>query len=108
MPFERSFSAPRRAVLGVGLVAALSLSVAGSLRGEARRGTLLAGFSAPDAVLAAVPVADADFAAAPQVTSPTATVASFALPPLRAVAAVVLVRQVHTVRVARLGGLHGP
>ena len=55
-----------------------------------------------------MPTTSVDFAATPEVTSPTATVARFSVSPLPVVASVVQVCRLREVTVARIGGLHGP
>ncbi len=68
----------------------------------------VAAHSNSHAIRAIMPTTSVDFAATPEVTSPTATVARFSVWRLSVVASVVRVCRLREVTVARIGGLHGP
>ncbi len=103
-----SLASGRYLASGVGVAAAFALGLlVWGQQAEPRKASPSAQPSA-EIVLTAAPVAAMGFAAAPAVASPTATVARFALTPLRAVAGVVVVRRCHQLTLTRLGGLYGP
>ena len=60
------------------------------------------------AAVTITPTTSVDIVAAPEVTSPASSVARFSVLPLSAVAAIVDVRRLREVAVARIGSLHGP
>jgi len=79
-----------------------------TLTGETTRRAKAAFDDASFVVLTSPSTAPVEFTAGPEVTSPTANVARFSIPPLPIIAAVVDARGVREVLVSRIGGLYGP
>ena len=90
--------------VGLALVACLMLWTVAAEQRKSRVGA----HSNSHAFRTIMPTTSVDFAATPEVTSPTATVARFSVSPLPVVASVVQVCRLREVTVARIGGLHGP
>lgn len=77
-------------------------------RAEPRSRSAAAGWSTADNVFTLAPAESADVTAAPNVTTPSASVARFSILPLPIVASVVDVRCLREITVSRIGGLYGP
>ena len=90
--------------VGLALVACLMLWT----HAADQRKPKVAAHSNSHAIRTIMPTTSMAFAATPEVTSPTATVARFSVSPLPVVASVVRVCRLREVTVARIGGLHGP
>jgi len=96
---------PVARALWIGTAACLLVLTVGP--GAPRRARASDAVSA-DVALAAIPTASVDVVAAPDVTTPAASVARFSVLPLPLVATVVVPRVAHEIGLARFGGLYGP
>ena len=77
-------------------------------RPESRGRSLSAGPTAAAVVFVITPVASADVTAAPDVTTPSASIARFSIWPLPIVATVVDVQFLRQLATSLIGGLYGP
>lgn len=77
-------------------------------RMEPRTRHIAAGWSVAGTALTVAHVGPADITAAPDVTTPSASVARFSIWPLPIIATVVDIRFLREVALSRIGGLYGP
>jgi len=91
----------------VGVVLAVGLVLLAAAADKPRR-TWAVQEPVAESSLPSAPSELAAITASPLVTCPTQTVARFSVTPLPIIASVVIVRRVHELALARVGGRHGP